>query len=73
MARQLRVGIQSLEVKGSDDIEGAFQAATNKRAEALLVDGGGFFTAHEKQIINLAIKHRLPTMYPNSGPSRQVD
>jgi len=66
VARHLRVGIQSLEVKTSDDIEGAFQAATNKRAEALLVDGSGFFTAHEKQIINLATKHRLPAMYPNS-------
>ena len=66
VARSLRVGIQSLEVKGPDDIEGAFQAATNKRAEALLVDGSGFFTANQKQIIDLAIKHRLPAMYPNT-------
>jgi putative ABC transport system substrate-binding protein len=66
VARSLRVGIQSLEVKGSDDIEGAFQAAANKRAEALLVDGSGFFTANQKQIIGLAIKHRLPAMYPNT-------
>jgi putative ABC transport system substrate-binding protein len=64
--RSLRVEILSLEVKGSDDVEGAFRAATNKRAEALLVDGGGFFTAHQKQIIELAIKYRLPTMSPNA-------
>jgi ABC-type uncharacterized transport system substrate-binding protein len=38
VARYLSVEILSLEVKGSDDIEGAFQAATNKRAEALLVE-----------------------------------
>ena len=66
VARHLRVGIQSLEVKTSDEIEGAFQAATNKRAEALLVDGSGFFTANQKQIIELAIKHRLPAMVPNT-------
>jgi ABC-type uncharacterized transport system substrate-binding protein len=66
VARSLRMEILSLEVKTPDDNERAFQAAANKRVEALLVDGGGFFTAHEKQIINLAIKHRLPAMYPNS-------
>src|SRR4029077_5012387 len=65
VARHLRVGIQSLEVKGSDDSDGAFQAATNKRAEALLLDGSGSFTANKKQIIELAIQHRLPVMYPN--------
>jgi ABC-type uncharacterized transport system substrate-binding protein len=66
VTRSLRVEILSLEVKGPDDNERAFQAATNKRAEALLVDGSGFFTAHQKQIIELAIKYRLPTMYPNA-------
>jgi len=66
VARSLRMEILSLEVKGSSDIEGAFQVATNKRAEALLVDGSGFFTANQKQIIHLAIKHRLPAMYPNT-------
>jgi putative ABC transport system substrate-binding protein len=66
VARSLRVEILSLEVKRTDDNERAFQAATNKRAEALLVDGSGFFTANQKQIIDLAIKHRLPAMYPNT-------
>ncbi|MGH7887635.1 MAG: ABC transporter substrate-binding protein, partial [Candidatus Binatia bacterium] len=37
VARFLRVGLQSLEAKGPDDIEGAFQAATKKRAQALLL------------------------------------
>ncbi len=45
VARFLRVGIQSLEVKGPDDIEGAFQAATKKRAQALMLGGGGFFAS----------------------------
>ncbi|MEO6162925.1 MAG: ABC transporter substrate binding protein, partial [Candidatus Binatia bacterium] len=46
-----------------DDFEGAFQAATNKRAGALMLSGGGVFGAHEKRIVELAAKNRLPAMY----------
>ena len=63
VARFLRVEIQSLEVKGPDDFEGAFQAAAKKRAQALMLGGGGFFGAHQKRIIDLAAKNRLPAMY----------
>ena len=70
VARYLRVGIQSLEVKSADDIEPAFQAATKKRAQALLLGGGGFFAAHQTRIIELAAKSRLPAIYPNT---RYVD
>ena len=70
VARYFRVGIQSLEVKEADDIEGAFRAATKKRAQALLLGGGGFFAAHQTRILELAAKSRLPAMYPNT---RYVD
>ena len=65
-ARSLRVGSQSLEVKGVDDFEAAFQAATKKRVEALMVDGGAFFGLHYKRIVELAAKTRLPAMYVNT-------
>jgi putative ABC transport system substrate-binding protein len=42
VARYLRVGIQFLEVKGPDDIEGAFRAATEGRANGLMLPGSGF-------------------------------
>ena len=64
VARFLRVGLQSLAVKGPDDFEGAFQAATKKRAQALLLGGGGFLNAHHKRIVELAEKNRFPAMYP---------
>ena len=64
-AQFLRLAIQSLEVKGPGDFEGAFQAATRKRAGALLVGGGGFFAFHQKRIIDLAARNRLPAMYNN--------
>jgi ABC-type uncharacterized transport system substrate-binding protein len=66
VARSLRLAIQSLEVKGPDDFEGAFQDATQKRAGALLVAGGGFFAFHQKRIVDLAKKSRLPAMYNNN-------
>jgi putative ABC transport system substrate-binding protein len=65
VARFLRVAVQSLEVKGPGDIEGAFQAATKKRAQALILSGGGFFGPHYTRIVELAAKSRLPGTYPN--------
>jgi ABC-type uncharacterized transport system substrate-binding protein len=66
VARSLGLGIQSLEVKGPDDIERAFQAATKKRAQALMLGGGGgFLSSHQKRIVELAAKNRLPGVYPN--------
>ena len=73
VARFLRVGIQSLEVKGPDDFEGAFQAATKKRAQALMLGGGAFFASHRKRIVDLAAKSRLPGCIPTFGLSRQAD
>jgi putative tryptophan/tyrosine transport system substrate-binding protein len=64
-AHSFKVAVQSLEVKGPDDFDGAFQAATRERAQALVVTGGGFLAAHQKRIVDLAAKSRLPTVYPN--------
>ena len=66
VARSLRLAIQSLEVKGPDDFEGAFQDATQKRAGALLGAGGAFFAFHRKRIVDLAAKSRLPAIYNNN-------
>ena len=43
VARSLRLGIQPIEVRGPADFEGAFRAATKKRAEALMVIGRRVF------------------------------
>jgi putative tryptophan/tyrosine transport system substrate-binding protein len=43
VARSLRVEIQPIEVREPDDIQKAYQVATKKRAEAILIDSGGFF------------------------------
>ena len=64
-ARSLRIAIESLEAKEPHDIEAAFQTATKKRAEAILMDGGGFFAFHQKRLLEVAAKSRLPTMHAN--------
>ncbi len=64
--RLLQIEVQPLEVKGAGDFERVFQAATTKRAQALSISGGGFLASHRKRIIELAAKHRLPTMYNNA-------
>jgi len=64
-ASSLRVAIQSVQVKVPNDIEEAFQAATKKRAQALMLGGGGFLSSHQKRIVELAAKNRLPGVYPN--------
>jgi putative ABC transport system substrate-binding protein len=66
MARSIRLGLQAIEVKGPDDFDAAFRLATNKHAEALLVSGGGFFAFHQKRILELGAKSRLPAMYNNT-------
>ena len=65
VARSLRVVIQKIEVKTAHELDGAFRMALNKRAEALMLAGGGFFGANQKQIVALATKNRLPATYPN--------
>jgi putative tryptophan/tyrosine transport system substrate-binding protein len=65
-SRSLNVELLSLEVKRSDDLAGAFQAAARQRAEALLVSGGGLFAAHLQRVVDLAAKSRIPAIYPNT-------
>jgi ABC-type uncharacterized transport system substrate-binding protein len=58
-ARDLRIELQSLEVRVSGDFEGAFQAATRERAEALIVVGSRILALHRQQIGDFAAKNRL--------------
>jgi putative ABC transport system substrate-binding protein len=66
VARFLNISIQSLEVKGPNDLDGAFRAATKRRAGALLVTACGLFGFHRKRIIELAEKNRRPATYDNN-------
>jgi putative ABC transport system substrate-binding protein len=66
-ALALKIQLQSMEVrKPNPDLVGAFQAAVKARASAVIVIGGGLLSPHRKQIVNLAINHRLPSMFDSS-------
>jgi len=63
-ARTLQLQLQSLEVRGPNpDLEGAFQAAAKGRAHGLITVTGALITRYSKQIAELAIKNRIPSMY----------
>ena len=46
------------------DLETAFRGASKDRAEAVLVFGGPVFNSRRKTLADLAIKNRLPAIYP---------
>jgi putative tryptophan/tyrosine transport system substrate-binding protein len=62
-ARALRLQLQYLDVLNSKDIEPAFLAANKGRADALLLLSGPVLNAHQRQVVELAAKRRLPAMY----------
>jgi len=62
-APALGVQIQYLEVADPKDIEIAFQAATQRRADAVVVLGSPLLNSHRSQITGLAAKNRLPATY----------
>jgi ABC-type uncharacterized transport system substrate-binding protein len=65
-ARSLGLQLQSLEVRGPDELESAFRAATKERAEALIMLRAPVINAHLKPIADLAIKSRIPAIYDDS-------
>jgi ABC-type uncharacterized transport system substrate-binding protein len=67
-ARALKLQFQALGVRGpSPDFEAAFQSAAKARAGALIAITGALFNRYEKRIADLAIQHRLPSLYERSG------
>jgi ABC-type uncharacterized transport system substrate-binding protein len=63
-ARVLKVQLQKLDVLDPNDIETAFRAATKGRAEAvLMMVTGTFASTRGTEIVELAVKARLPVIY----------
>ena len=53
--------IQQIDIS-HNDIESAFQTATNARADAILVLSSPFATSQRRKITTLAAKNRLPSV-----------
>ena len=62
-AHALKIQLQSLAVRGPNpDLEGAFQAAAKTHVNALITVRTALYINYRKQIADLAIKNRLPSM-----------
>jgi putative ABC transport system substrate-binding protein len=62
-AKLLGVTLQPLAAAHPDDLTQAFTAAMREPVDALLVFTHGFAVLHRARIMELAARHRLPTLY----------
>ena len=65
-AKAFKVQLQYLDVQNAKDIETAFRAASKGRADGVLTINSPILASHRAQIIELAVKNRLPVMYHSS-------
>ena len=69
-ARSLGLELQSIEVSRAEDLDRAFSAVTNQRAQALVLPGGTIVFTRRGQIASFAQRNRLPSM---SAQNEYVD
>ena len=65
-AKAFGVKLQYLDVLDPKDIETAFRAASKGRADAVLTLSSPVITSHRSQVADLAVKNRLPAIYPQT-------
>jgi putative ABC transport system substrate-binding protein len=62
-ARTLKITLQSVPIRRQNpDFEASFQSAEKGRVSALIIVRSSLFSDNRKQIVDLAIKHRLPSI-----------
>jgi putative tryptophan/tyrosine transport system substrate-binding protein len=65
-ARALGVQLQVILTRGGADLQSSFLTIARNRADAIMLLSSPNLFAQRKQIVELAAKSRLPTMYPQS-------
>lgn len=63
----LGVQLLRLEARSPSDLERAFESAGKQRAQAVLALSSPVFNSARKQIAELAVRHRIPTLMPFPG------
>ena len=63
-AAALGLQLQHLDILNPKDIEAGFRTAANGRAEAVLVLISSVTNSQRKEVVDLALKSRLPAIYP---------
>jgi ABC-type uncharacterized transport system substrate-binding protein len=63
-ARALNVSLESLEINPPNpDLEALFRSAAKARVNAIIMTGSRSINRYAKQIVELALKNRLPSMF----------
>jgi putative ABC transport system substrate-binding protein len=63
--RALGLSVLVLNAGTERDIDEAFETLVHQKAEALMITADSLFASREDQIVALAARHRVPTMYSN--------
>jgi putative ABC transport system substrate-binding protein len=64
-ARALKLTLQPWETRSADDFDRVFAAMGKQRPDGLYVASGPQMGASRKRIVSLALKGRVPSIYPN--------
>ena len=64
----LKLKLEEIETQpDAKGLESAFKTAKQKQVNAIMITAGRRFGAERKRIVELAVKYRLPAIYPEKG------
>ena len=64
-AAVLKLKLEEIETRAdAEGLGAAFKTAKQKQVNAIIIGGGRLFFAERKRIVELAVKHRMPAIYP---------
>src|SRR5262249_46867003 len=67
-ATALKLKLEEIDTQpDAKGLESAFQTAKQKQVGAIMMTPGTGFFAERKRIVELAVKYRLPAIYPEKG------
>jgi putative ABC transport system substrate-binding protein len=61
---KLGLRVQFVDVSRAEEVDGAFQAIVDGRAEAVVGTADAYLYALRQRIVDLSLQHRLPSMFP---------
>jgi putative ABC transport system substrate-binding protein len=62
-ARALRLTLQPWEVRSADNFERVFASLSKQRPDGIYASSGPLMRAHQKRIVGLTLRSRLPSIY----------
>jgi putative ABC transport system substrate-binding protein len=65
-ARQLGVKLQAANVRDPNEFQSAYAAMVREHADGVIILRGSFTSFHRRQLVELAVKNRLPSMCEES-------